>query len=194
MKRSTSTIQIDLNDVVSLKSAEIVGAFINALPPRVGDLHGTSVEFFFEKGDSCCIEGSIIDVGPKEEAYSLRVGKAMAAEMWQKGLLEKAGKLVIETVDLRAFWSSRGLDLLLAGPREVQFYRKVDSDSRPAEEGQNDFEAVRLYVPGSDKQSIFLYASEDSPGDVVVASGVHASEFNGLVEVRVSETLHTPGG
>lgn len=177
MKPSTTTTQTDLEELVSHKNGRIVAAFINALPPRSGDLHGTSVELFFEGGGSWSIDGLIIDVAPKEEIYLLQFGKAMELDVWQNRLHAGIEKSAIETVDLHAAWSGQGLEPLLAGPREVRFYRRAASEGAVGEESA--FEAVQLYVPGvEDSQSLFLSASQDFPGDVVVTVGIPTSEFN----------------
>ena len=177
MKPSTTTIPTDLEELVSLKNGRIVATFINALPPRGGDLHGTSVEFFFEEGGSCSIDGLIVDVAPKEEVYLLHFGKAMELDVWQNRLQAGIGKSAIETVDLHPAWSEQGLEPLLAGPREVRFYRSAVSEGAVGEE--STFEAIQLYVPGmEDAQSLFLSASQDFPGDVVVTVGIPTTEFS----------------
>jgi hypothetical protein len=177
MKPSTTTIPTDLEELVLLENGKIVAAFINALPPRGGDLHGTSIDFFFEDGRSCSIDGFIIDVVPKEEAYLLRFGKAMEMDVWKNRLHAGTEKLIIETVDLHALWSGQGLEPILAGPREVRFYNRAGSGGTVGEE--TVFEAIHLYVPGKDDtQSVFLHASQDFPGDVVATAGIPASEFN----------------
>jgi len=184
MKPSTSTIPIDPNELATLRTARIVAAFINALPPQSGELHGTSIELFFENGASCSVDGAIIDVAPKEEAYSLRIGKAMEIAVWKKALLDATGNTVIKTIDLYALWNEQGLELLIAGPREVHFYNQAANGPISAVGEKVTFEAMRLYVPGSEAQSILLYASEDFPGDVVTVSGAPVSKFKNLVDME----------
>ena len=176
MKPYTSTIQTDLlKEVMLLETGKIVAVFINALPPQGDNLHGTSIEFFFEDGESCSIDGLVIDVAPKEEAYLLHFGKAMERAMWQDRLHAGVGKSSIKTFDLHAIWNGQGLERLLVGPREVRFY-KAEGRKNIGEESA--FEAIQLYVPkGDDAQSIFLQASQDFPGDVAVAVGSPTSEF-----------------
>jgi hypothetical protein len=189
MKPSTSTIPIDPNELATLRTARIVAAFINALPPRSGELHGTSIELFFENGASCSIDGAIIDVAPKEEAYSLHIGKAMQMAVWQRALLEATEDPVIKTIDLHALWSEQGLELLLGGPREVHFYRRAANGPLSHVRDRAGFEAIRLDIPGSEAQSILFYASEDFPGDVVIVCGVPVSKFKNLVEVSPIQAL-----
>jgi hypothetical protein len=177
MKPSTSTSPIDANELAMLRTARIVAAFINALPPRSGELHGTSVELFFESGASCSIDGAILDVAPKEEACSLRIGKAMELDVWQRALPEGTGNPVIQTIDLYALWNEQGLELLLAGPREVKFYRRTTNGPLSHVGDKTGFEVMGLYIPGSEAQNILLYASEDFPGDVVVVTGSPVSKF-----------------
>lgn len=177
MKPSTTTIPTDHAELVSLKSGRIVAAFVNALPPRGSDLHGTSVEFFFEEGGSCSIDGLIIDVAPKEEAYLLHFGKAMEMDAWQKRPREETGKSAIQTIDLQSLWTGEGLEPLLAGPRDVRFHKRMDGRGAVGEESA--FDAIQLCVPGRDDvQSLFLHASQDFPGDVVIAVGILPSGFS----------------
>lgn len=177
MKPSTTTTPTDLlRGVVSLKNGKIVAAFMNALPPRADNLHGTSIEFFFEDGGSCSIDGLVIDVAPKEEAYLLHFGKAMERDAWQGRLQAGDGKSSIKTVDLYAMWNEQGLDRLLAGPRETRFYTTEDGGNEGEESA---FAAIQIYASGvDDAQSLFFHASQDFPGDVSVKVGSPTSEFN----------------
>ncbi len=113
----------------------------------------------------------------------------MGIDVWRNRRLAGTHQSVIETVELHLMWSRLGLDPLLRGPREVQFYRRAVSGGRCELEGKSRFEGVRLYIPGFEGQSLLLYASEDFPGDVVVMSGDQAAASTGLIEIEIEATV-----
>lgn len=185
MKISTSILQIDNTHICSLRTLPITNAFINSLPPRIEDLHGSSVELFFENGIGCSIDGVRIPNGPRDTICSLCFEDTRKLEIWRQELTNESLKPVIITTDLRELWVSQGLTALLGGPREVVFYKRLVDGCRLLVEDPHKFDAIHLYRPDDYSQNIVIYASDEFPGDVFMTSGMCAPQLVDMIKCEV---------
>jgi hypothetical protein len=148
--------------VEELRRAPIGWVYLHSLPPRGASLHGPSVEFFFPNGE-LAIGGEIVQIGPREEAFHLAFKHTLGLEYWRNEIVKPKGSSVAEATDLSEEWRRRGLDALLAGPRDVRLYTKIGPETMSGR-----LAAVEIIAKQAPPQRLLLVSSEDDPGDVIV--------------------------
>jgi hypothetical protein len=165
MKPSTSinlTEQTLDSGISQLRGSPIESVYLWALPTRSAHVHGPSVEFFFPDNE-LAIGGEILQVGPKEEAFNLEFRKTMGLKYWRNEVDNPKETNVADAQDLTVEWKTKGLDALLAGPRDVRLYTR----SNPVAI-RGKLAGIEITAKESPQQRILIVASEDDPGDVVV--------------------------